>query len=580
MRVAPVLLPHLAGRPVTFTRWPDGVEGQTFFEKNSARHAPEWVRRVTIPSPGSSTGRETLDMVVLESVADLAWAANLAALELHVPQWQVDDDGVPQLPDLLVLDLDPGPDTGLAECCAVAERLGARLEADGLDPVVKTSGSKGMQVYAPIECADREHPSRYAKALAQELSDETPDDVVWRMEKVLRPGKVLIDWSQNNPAKTTVAPYSLRARARATVSTPIGWDEVDAVREGADPATLRFRTDDVLARVEEYGDLFDVAGARRAPAARGLSERRSAAGSRPDRCWEDSATMSDARLRRRRARLVVRCPDRPGIVAVLSGLMAEVGANITDSQQHSSDPYGGTFFLRLEFHLAGLAERRAELEQRLTALAGEWGMTWRLVDAVAPPDARRLRQPDRPRAAGADLPGARRRPARRDRLRRLQPPRPGAGRGRRGHPVPPRAGHRRTTKAEAEAAALELVGDVDLVVLARYMQIVSPEFCARFPERLINIHHSFLPAFVGANPYQAAHDRGVKLIGATAHYVTAELDAGPIIEQEVARVDHRATVEDMRRVGRYVERQVLAQAVTWHVEDRVIVDGEKTIVFA
>jgi DNA primase len=122
-----------------------------------------------------------------------------------------------------------------------------------------------MQVYAPIECADREHPSRYAKALAQELSNETPDSVVWRMEKVLRPGKVLIDWSQNNPAKTTVAPYSLRARAQATVSTPIGWDEVDAVREGADPATLRFRTDDVLARVEEYGDLFDVAGAHRAP---------------------------------------------------------------------------------------------------------------------------------------------------------------------------------------------------------------------------------------------------------------------------------------------------------------------------
>ena len=266
VRIAPVLLPHLAGRPVTFTRWPDGVEGQTFFEKNSARHAPEWVRRVTIPSPGSSTGRETLDMVVLESVADLAWAANLAALELHVPQWQVDDDGVPQLPDLLVLDLDPGPETGLAECCAVAERLGERLEADGLDPVVKTSGSKGMQVYAPIETP----PTASTRAgtrrrWPRSSPPRRPDDVVWRMEKVLRPGKVLIDWSQNNPAKTTVAPYSLRARAGATVSTPIGWDEVDAVREGADPATLRFTTDDVLARVEEYGDLFDVANARRAP---------------------------------------------------------------------------------------------------------------------------------------------------------------------------------------------------------------------------------------------------------------------------------------------------------------------------
>ncbi|SDE60221.1 bifunctional non-homologous end joining protein LigD [Blastococcus fimeti] len=267
VRIAPVLLPHLAGRPVTFTRWPDGVEGQTFFEKNSARHAPEWVRRVTIPSPGSTRGRETLDMVVLESTADLAWAANLAALEVHVPQWQVDDDGRPALPDLLVLDLDPGPETGIAECCAVAERLGQRLEADGLDPVVKTSGSKGMQVYAPIEApADREHSSRYAKLLAQELSAETPDDVVWRMEKALRPGKVLIDWSQNNPAKTTVAPYSLRARAGATVSTPIGWDEVDAVNDGSlDPAELRFTTEEVLARVEEYGDLFDVAGATRAP---------------------------------------------------------------------------------------------------------------------------------------------------------------------------------------------------------------------------------------------------------------------------------------------------------------------------
>ena len=123
VRIAPVLLPHVAGRPVTFTRWPDGVEGQSFFEKNSARHAPEWVRRVTIPSPGSSRGRETLDMVLLEATADLAWAANLAALEVHVPQWRVDDDGLPDLPDLLVLDLDPGPETGIAECCAVAERL-------------------------------------------------------------------------------------------------------------------------------------------------------------------------------------------------------------------------------------------------------------------------------------------------------------------------------------------------------------------------------------------------------------------------------------------------------------------------
>ncbi|SDD56191.1 bifunctional non-homologous end joining protein LigD [Geodermatophilus telluris] len=264
VRIAPVLLPHLSGRPVTFTRWPDGVEGPAFFEKNSARHAPDWVRTVTVPSPGSTRDREVLEMVVLETVADLAWAANLAALELHVPQWQVGSKRQPALPDLLVLDLDPGPDAGIRECCEVAERLRVRLVDDGLDPVVKTSGSKGVQVYAPIRVTDREHPSRYAKALAQELSAQTPDLIVWRMEKVLRPGKVLIDWSQNNPAKTTVAPYSLRARPDATVSAPIGWDEVDAVRDGADPGELRFHTEEVLARVEEYGDLFDVADRTRA----------------------------------------------------------------------------------------------------------------------------------------------------------------------------------------------------------------------------------------------------------------------------------------------------------------------------
>jgi bifunctional non-homologous end joining protein LigD len=203
-------------------------------------------------------------MVILETVADLAWSANLAALELHVPQWQVGSKKQPALPDLLVLDLDPGPEAGIRECCAVADRLRDRLVDDGLDPVVKTSGSKGMQVYAPILVRDRDHPSRYARKLAQELAGATPDKVVWRMEKVLRPGKVLVDWSQNNPAKTTVAPYSLRARPDATVSTPLGWDEVEAVLGGADPGSLRFRTEEVLDRVEEYGDLFDVAHRTRA----------------------------------------------------------------------------------------------------------------------------------------------------------------------------------------------------------------------------------------------------------------------------------------------------------------------------
>jgi len=264
VRIAPVLLPHVAHRPATFTRWPDGVDGQAFFEKNNARHSPPWVRTVTVPSPGSTKGRETLDMVLLAAVPDLVWSANRAALEVHVPQWQVDGAGTPQLPDLLVLDLDPGPGTGVVECARLAHRLRERLADDGLDPVVKTSGSKGLQVYAPISCADADHPSRYAKALARQLSAETPEHVVWRMEKALRPGKVLLDWSQNNTAKTTVAPYSLRARPHATVSTPLRWVEVDALAGGGDPAAVRFGTGDVLARVAEHGDLFDVDRRRRA----------------------------------------------------------------------------------------------------------------------------------------------------------------------------------------------------------------------------------------------------------------------------------------------------------------------------
>jgi formyltetrahydrofolate deformylase len=278
-------------------------------------------------------------------------------------------------------------------------------------------------------------------------------------------------------------------------------------------------------------------------------------------------------------RLVVRCPDRPGIVAVLSRLLADAGANIIDSQQHSSDPSGGTFTLRLEFFLADLAGRRADLEAALATLAGGWQLTWRLTEAAAKPrlavfvsKADHVLQELLYRVGSGDL---------RAEIAVIVSNHPDLEPVARAHGVPfHHVPVTPETKAEAEARALELIGDVDLVVLARYMQIVSADFCSRFPERLINIHHSFLPAFVGANPYQAAADRGVKLIGATAHYVTAELDAGPIIEQEVARIDHRATVEDMRRVGRYVERQVLAQAVTWHVEDRVIVDGGKTIVFA
>ncbi len=252
-RVAPVLLPHLAGRPTTFIRFPDGVEGKSFFEKNAPSHTPDWVRTVRLPSPGSGMRRDTIDYVLVEDLPTLVWAANLASLELHVPQWAVDDDDAPQPCDLLVLDLDPGPPASVVECCRVALLLRERLAADGLVGHPKTSGSKGMQVYAPLQPTSAEEASRYAKQLAEDLERADPSSVVSRMAKDLRPGKVFVDWSQNNGAKTTVAPYSLRARALPTVSTPVTWDEVAACTTAAE---LAFTAPQVLDRVEQHGDLL------------------------------------------------------------------------------------------------------------------------------------------------------------------------------------------------------------------------------------------------------------------------------------------------------------------------------------
>jgi len=252
-RVAAVLLPHVAGRPMTFTRWPDGVDGHSFFEKNAPSHAPEWVRRVRLPAPGSGKDRQTIDYVVVDDLATLVWAANLASLELHVPQWRVDDEDVPQPADLLVLDLDPGPPATAVQCAQVALLLRALLTTDGLDSFAKTSGSKGLQVYAPLVPTPAGEASAYARSLAERLEQEDPQLVVSRMTKQLRGGKVLVDWSQNNAAKTTVAPYSLRARARATVSTPVTWAEVEACRR---PEQLSFTASEVLDRVAEHGDLF------------------------------------------------------------------------------------------------------------------------------------------------------------------------------------------------------------------------------------------------------------------------------------------------------------------------------------
>jgi len=245
-RIAPVLLPHLADRPLTLKRWPDGVQGHSFFEKNAPSYRPEWLRTETLPSPGSTKKRESIDYAVIEELAALVWVANLATLELHTPMWRVGGGG----PDLLVFDLDPGPGTSIVECCEVALLLRPLLEAEGLTPIAKTSGSKGMQVYARTHVSDT---STYAKELAQRLEKERPQLVVHRMAKALRPGKVLVDWSQNNPAKTTVSVYSLRARDTPTVSTPLTWQEVETCSSATE---LVFTSDDVLGRVEAQGDLF------------------------------------------------------------------------------------------------------------------------------------------------------------------------------------------------------------------------------------------------------------------------------------------------------------------------------------
>jgi bifunctional non-homologous end joining protein LigD len=252
-RVAPFLVPHLKDRPVTLRRWPDGVLGQPFYEKNVARHAPEWMRKVRVETPGSTRGYETLDFVLLNDLPSLVWSANQAALELHIPQWKVDEEGERLTPDLVVFDLDPGPPATIVECCEVALLLRDVLTSHGLKAFAKTSGNKGMQVYTPITTTAVERTSEYAKAVAEYLAGEHPKLVVARMAKDLRPRKVFIDWSQNNRYKTTIAPYSLRGRDTPTVSTPITWDEVASCRH---PNDLTFTAKNALSRVEDLGDLL------------------------------------------------------------------------------------------------------------------------------------------------------------------------------------------------------------------------------------------------------------------------------------------------------------------------------------
>lgn len=280
-----------------------------------------------------------------------------------------------------------------------------------------------------------------------------------------------------------------------------------------------------------------------------------------------------------RARMLVACPDQPGIVAAVSRFLFEHGANIVQSDQYTIDPQGGMFYIRIEFDLDNLDGRREQLKSEFAKVADRFSMDWsinragrkkRLAIFVSKEDHALLELLWQWQAGDLEAEIAMVISNHND-LRGLV-----ESFGIAYHHIPVTA----DTKAEAERRQLELVmGQVDAVVLARYMQIISPKFIEHFANRIINIHHSFLPAFVGGKPYAQAHNRGVKIIGATAHYVTEELDGGPIIEQDVQRVSHRDNVDDLKRIGRLIERIVLARAVSWHVEDRVIVHGNKTVVF-
>jgi len=251
-RIAPVLLPHLRDRALTRIRYPDGVEGPSFFEKNAPAGTPDWVRRATLPAPGSAKGRETVDYVIADDLPTLVWLANLAALELHTPQWRIGAD-----PDLIVVDLDPGAPAGIDECCTIAVLIRDRFADDGIASFPKTSGRKGMQVCAPVAVAQpADVVSGYVRQVAEELERRAPKTITSKMAKRLRPGKVFIDWSQNNAAKTTVAPYSLRAGPVPAVSTPLTWPEVEAAAGGELGVVRQFTAAEVLARFDEYGDLL------------------------------------------------------------------------------------------------------------------------------------------------------------------------------------------------------------------------------------------------------------------------------------------------------------------------------------
>ena len=253
-KVAPAMVPHLAGRPVTLRRFPEGVDDTdaAFFEKRCPKHRPKWVKTARVEA-GPHAGM--IDFCVCDGLPTLVWMAQLAAIELH-PSLSLAPEH--DRPTVLAFDLDPGPPAAILDCCAVALRLRELFGHFGVESFPKTSGSKGLQVYIPLNSkkVNYETTKPFAKAIAQLLEKQTPDQVVSKMKKVEREGKVFVDWSQNHQRKTTIAVYSLRARERPTASTPVTWDEVEAVADSGDWSSLVFEASDVLERIEQHGDLF------------------------------------------------------------------------------------------------------------------------------------------------------------------------------------------------------------------------------------------------------------------------------------------------------------------------------------
>jgi bifunctional non-homologous end joining protein LigD len=253
-KVAPVMIPHLSGRPVTLRRFPEGVEDldAAFFEKRCPKHRPKWVKTARVEA-GPNAGK--IDFCVCDGLPTLIWMAQLATVEFHP---SLSRSRAPKRPTVLAFDLDPGPPADVVDCCRVALRLRDLFGHFGVQSFAKTSGSKGMQVYVPLNSrkVNYELTKPFAKAIAQLLEKQTPDEVLSTMKKVDREGKVFVDWSQNHQRKTTIAVYSLRAREQPTASTPVTWDEVAEVADSGDKSKLTFEADAVIDRIERHGDLF------------------------------------------------------------------------------------------------------------------------------------------------------------------------------------------------------------------------------------------------------------------------------------------------------------------------------------